>query len=93
MIFCCLVADTPKLYSNLVSACESGWDFSSRWFSRENGENLTLNTIVTMDIIPVDLNSILCLNEFILMTFARIIGRLKLVGKLCNRDIDEFTSS
>ncbi|VDI30626.1 alpha,alpha-trehalase [Mytilus galloprovincialis] len=68
------IADTPKLYSNLVSACESGWDFSSRWFSRENGENLTLNTIVTMDIIPVDLNSILCLNEFILMTFARIIG-------------------
>ncbi|XP_052060748.1 trehalase-like isoform X1 [Mytilus californianus] len=68
------IADRPKLYSNLVSACESGWDFSSRWFSREKGENLTMNTIATMDIIPVDLNSILCLNERILMTFAGIIG-------------------
>ncbi|CAG2197877.1 TREH [Mytilus edulis] len=92
------IADRPKLYSNLVSACESGWDFSSRWFSRDKRENLTLNTIATMDIIPVDLNSILCLNEMILMKFARIIELEKnlisyenvehakqLYSKLCER--------
>lgn len=68
------VAKRPMLYSNLISACESGWDFSSRWFSRNDGENLTLNTISTMDIIPVDLNSILCRNEQILKMFYQKIG-------------------
>jgi len=71
-----LSAKRPMLYSNLISACESGWDFSSRWFSRNDGENLTLNTISTMDIIPVDLNSILCRNEQILKMFYQKIGKL-----------------
>jgi len=43
------------LYQNLRSACESGWDFSSRWFADAND----LSTIQTMDIIPVDLNTLL----------------------------------
>jgi len=43
------------LYQNLRSACESGWDFSSRWFADVND----LSTIHTMDIIPVDLNALL----------------------------------
>jgi hypothetical protein len=71
-----LSAKRPMLYSNLISACESGWDFSSRWFSRNDGENLTLNTISTMDIIPVDLNSILCRNEQIFKMFYLKIGKL-----------------
>ncbi len=43
------------LYRNLRAACESGWDFSSRWF--KDGKNLS--TIHTTDIIPVDLNSLM----------------------------------
>ena len=43
------------VYRDLRSACESGWDFSSRWF--RDTENLT--TIHTTEIIPVDLNSLL----------------------------------
>jgi len=43
------------VYKDLRSACESGWDFSSRWF--RDTENLT--TIHTTEIIPVDLNSLL----------------------------------
>ena len=43
------------LYQNLRSACESGWDFSSRWLSDIND----LSTIHTSDIIPVDLNTLL----------------------------------
>ena len=46
----------PKvLYQNLRAACESGWDFSSRWF--KDAENL--NTIRTTELIPVDLNALL----------------------------------
>jgi alpha,alpha-trehalase len=44
-----------NLYRNIRAACESGWDFSSRWL--RDPQNLT--TISTTDIIPVDLNCLL----------------------------------
>lgn len=46
-------------YNNLLAACESGWDFSSRWFA--DGKSKT--TINTLDIIPVDLSSLLYVME------------------------------
>lgn len=49
------VDDRPKLFRDIRAACESGWDFSSRWFA--DGENLS--TIRTTDIVPVDLNAVL----------------------------------
>lgn len=45
----------PDFYSNIRSACESGWDFSSRWFS----DRKNISTIETQHIIPVDLNCLL----------------------------------
>ena len=47
--------DPDDLYLNLRAACESGWDFSSRWLKNPQD----LGTIHTTDIIPVDLNSLL----------------------------------
>ena len=44
-----------EVYRNLRAAAESGWDFSSRWF--EDGRSLA--TIRTIEIVPVDLNSLL----------------------------------
>lgn len=43
------------MYRHLRSGAESGWDYSSRWFS--DAQNLS--TIHTTDIIPVDLNALL----------------------------------
>jgi alpha,alpha-trehalase len=43
------------LYQNLRSACESGWDFSSRWLANP----FDLKSIHTTDILPVDLNCLL----------------------------------
>ncbi|MEM7105125.1 MAG: alpha,alpha-trehalase TreF [Bacteroidota bacterium] len=43
------------LYRDLRAACESGWDFSSRWFA--DGKNFS--TIEATKIIPVDLNALL----------------------------------
>ncbi|XP_048777077.2 trehalase-like isoform X2 [Ostrea edulis] len=63
-----------QLHKDIVSAAESGWDFSSRWFSREPGANLTLDTIRTTNILPVDLNSILCMSEHILSEFFNLTG-------------------
>ncbi len=47
--------DPEILYTHIRAACESGWDFSSRWF----GDGRTLATIRTADILPVDLNCLL----------------------------------
>lgn len=44
-----------QVYSDLRAACESGWDFSSRWFA----DPMKLHTIETTEIIPVDLNALL----------------------------------
>lgn len=48
-----------RFYKNIRAACESGWDFSSRWFEDESN----LRTCVTTNIIPVDLNSLLYFTE------------------------------
>jgi len=54
-----LAAQTTRephgLYRDLRAACESGWDFSSRWFD----ETLAFGTIRTTSVLPVDLNCIL----------------------------------
>jgi alpha,alpha-trehalase len=44
-----------EVYRNLRAAAESGWDFSSRWLA--DGRNLA--TIRTVELVPVDLNSLL----------------------------------
>jgi alpha,alpha-trehalase len=47
--------DAIEVYTDIRSAAESGWDFSSRWFS--NGKDMS--TIQTTQIIPVDLNCLM----------------------------------
>ncbi|MEZ4885961.1 MAG: alpha,alpha-trehalase TreF [Chitinophagales bacterium] len=44
-----------QLYQNLRAACESGWDFSARWFA----EGTDFKTIRTTELIPVDLNCLM----------------------------------
>ena len=44
-----------EVYRNLRAGAESGWDFSSRWF--EDGGSLA--TIRTVELLPIDLNSLL----------------------------------
>ncbi|NMH60888.1 trehalase family glycosidase [Alteromonas ponticola] len=48
-----------QFYRNLRAACESGWDFSSRWLKNPN----ELTSICTTDIVPVDLNCLLLILE------------------------------
>lgn len=44
-----------EFYRNIRAACESGWDFSSRWLDDSN----ELASIETTQIVPVDLNCLL----------------------------------
>jgi alpha,alpha-trehalase len=48
-------AQRERFYRNTKAAAESGWDFSSRWM-RDPSD---LRTLETIDLIPVDLNSLL----------------------------------
>lgn len=48
-------SQNSEFYRNVRAACESGWDFSSRWF--EDGENI--ETIYTLELAQVDVNCLL----------------------------------
>ncbi|XP_067929762.1 trehalase-like [Watersipora subatra] len=61
-----------KLFSDLASAAESGWDFSSRWYDPEKSS--ALSSIATRNVVPVDLNAFLCWNTRLLMEFHQRLG-------------------
>ena len=48
-------AKREALYRNIRAAAESGWDFSSRWMR----DTTDLRTLETIDLVPVDLNSLM----------------------------------
>lgn len=51
-----LTKQVPSTFlRNVRSAAESGWDFSSRWFA----DGKSYNQIITTDLLPVDLNTLL----------------------------------
>lgn len=57
--------DRPQFYQDTASAAESGWDFSTRWFK----DKINLASIETTNIVPIDLNSLMCWNMGILELF------------------------
>ncbi|KAM9036648.1 trehalase isoform 2-T2 [Sarcophilus harrisii] len=63
-----------SLWTELKGGAESGWDFSSRWFI---GSNYLLD-IKTSQIVPVDLNAILCQAENLMSTFYSQLGNLQM---------------
>ncbi|KAL9271179.1 putative trehalase [Drosera capensis] len=62
--------EKAKLFRELASAAESGWDFSSRWM--RNSSDLT--TLATTSILPVDLNAFLLKMEQDIAALAKAIG-------------------
>jgi alpha,alpha-trehalase len=58
------------LFRNLRAAAESGWDFSSRWFK----DAKSFGSIHTTDLIPVDLNCLLCHLEQVLAESYQLAG-------------------
>ncbi|CAL5013388.1 unnamed protein product [Urochloa decumbens] len=63
-------ADKGKLYHQIASAAESGWDFSSRWM--RNSTDMTM--LATTYIVPVDLNTFIFKMELDIASFAKLIG-------------------
>jgi alpha,alpha-trehalase len=65
--------DASSLYRDIRSACESGWDFSSRWLADQN----SLASIQASQIVPVDLNAIMYKLESTLTLAFRIADNVK----------------
>ena len=60
-----------RLYRNLRAGAESGWDFSSRWMR----DPKDLKTLEVIDLVPVDLNSLLYHAERTIAALRRFRGR------------------
>lgn len=59
-----------RLYKDLRSGAESGWDFSSRWFLKPNDFSSTGTT----SLLPIDLNCLLYQHERMLALGSRMKG-------------------
>jgi alpha,alpha-trehalase len=64
-------AQRGAFYRNARATAESGWDFSSRWMR----DPKDLRTLETIDLIPVDLNSLLYYAERVIAALRRARGR------------------
>jgi alpha,alpha-trehalase len=73
-----------ELWRDLRAACESGWDFSSRWLTDEND----LSTIRTTELIPVDLNSLLFDVELTLAGIYGLENRTEEQAKMARRALE-----
>jgi len=54
---------SEDLFESIRAACESGWDFSSRWYAKDQ-----LESIQTSSLLPVDLNCLLYTYEQFFIT-------------------------
>lgn len=60
-----------EILLNIRAACESGWDFSSRWCK----DPMDLSTIRTTEIVPVDLNCLMYHLERMLVEYHLTLSR------------------
>lgn len=53
--------EPERVYENIRATCESGWDFSSRWFVQKasSPESYHLSKLRTLQFAPIDLNCLL----------------------------------
>ncbi|KAH7724867.1 alpha,alpha-trehalase [Aphelenchoides avenae] len=66
--------ERERMWSNVASAAETGWDFSTRWFAQHGPEMHDMKSIRTWSIVPVDLNAFMCINTRVLASFYEISG-------------------
>ncbi|KAJ8110251.1 hypothetical protein ONZ43_g5922 [Nemania bipapillata] len=71
-------SEKAALYENLASGAESGWDYGSRWLKNPsdavNDVYFPLRSLNTVNIIGVDVNSILYANEIAIAGYLRNAG-------------------
>ena len=69
--------DPKTFYRHIRAACESGWDFSSRWLT----DPMQLSSINAANILPIDLNCLLYQLEVTISRGSKLSGDLGLSHK------------
>lgn len=67
------------MWSDVASAAETGWDFSTRWFEQAGEHAGTMRSIRTWRIVPVDLNAFMCMNSRMIASMYELAGNLSKV--------------
>lgn len=80
--------DMDKFYLDVRSGCESGWDFSCRWFDEIDD----FSTIKTSEILPIDLNCLLYQLENTISKACQIAGDKENYEKFKNLAKQRVTS-
>ncbi|XP_066997114.2 trehalase isoform X2 [Anabrus simplex] len=68
--------EKENYFSELKTAAESGWDFSSRWFVLNSTNKGNITNMKIRSIIPVDLNAIIYWNAQILSEYFKMLGNI-----------------
>nr|AQY15496.1 membrane-bound trehalase-like protein isoform 1 [Gampsocleis gratiosa]AQY15497.1 membrane-bound trehalase-like protein isoform 2 [Gampsocleis gratiosa]AQY15498.1 membrane-bound trehalase-like protein isoform 3 [Gampsocleis gratiosa] len=68
--------EKENYFSELKTAAESGWDFSSRWFVLNSTNKGNITNMKVTSIIPVDLNAIIYWNAQILSEYFKMLGNI-----------------
>ncbi|KAF8365850.1 tre-1 [Pristionchus pacificus] len=77
--------EREMVWSQIASAAETGWDFSTRWFSQEGNDRHDMKSIRTWSVVPVDLNAFMCVNARIIASLFEISGDFNKVLLYQNR--------
>lgn len=73
--------ESADMLREIRAACESGWDFSSRWFL----DGTSVATIATTSMVPIDLNSLLYGLERAIQSGASEVGARRLAAQYRRR--------
>ncbi|KAK6025344.1 alpha,alpha-trehalase, partial [Ostertagia ostertagi] len=90
------IEEKTRMWSEIASAAETGWDFSTRWFAQDGEDKHAMRSIRTWSIVPVDLNAFMCVNARILASLFEIRGDFKKVAfyqqryELAKREMKEI---
>ncbi len=81
--------EKATLYRNLASGAESGWDYSSKWLrtplDAAEDTYFPLRSLNVIETVPVELNSILYLNEMTISQLYRSAGNAKACADYASR--------
>uniref|UniRef100_A0A914XJ67 Trehalase n=1 Tax=Plectus sambesii TaxID=2011161 RepID=A0A914XJ67_9BILA len=67
--------DKRRLWGDIAAAAESGRDFSARWFTSEGPVGGKMGSTRTSQIMPVDLNAIMCGNLRTMAELYEVVGQ------------------
>lgn len=73
-IYVIFAAKREQVWSDVASAAETGWDFSTRWFAQSGSDAGQMRSIRTWKIVPVDLNAFMCSNSRMMASMYELTG-------------------